>query len=824
MNLTLTCDTGLLEQAIPGWNGLGSARGARSQAILSALERAVALDLKPAETPVNGHARYKATLYLPDGMAAQLVALTERYRLSEPAVVRGLLAAMGTAGQSGLESTPIPVNHPIAKLNAALRALGEKAEDRPEQVAIYDYLCDSLVNRAIGMVEAGTGVGKTRAEIAAACTWVKDSGNSLCIAVPTLVLIRQAIVEYGNQKRVHRHLPPLRAIRGRREFISQEAVDLALNDEVLDIDAGDRKSAEDWLRRGQGKTHEFFPWSADSLERAAPSLPIDELRLNEFTDKTDAGYRAYKAQFSRSDDDAPEILLCTHAMLAQDALMRMRAIGRDESFQTIQQEIFSALKQLTAASKAGEDKPELVDAVQELKAGRGRLAHDLSLDDIGLLPPYAALIVDEAHLLEETFANALSDYVSLRALIWAMHAYRNAGGGLPASVITEADKTVRRLTEIGHAGQFLSLARGDGYGAVHAQLARLRADIKTAFGNPRAADKKRKRYAVEITRALAVIGAALKNGRGYIHFSSTRSYPQVYVGPYSVESTLQTLWNQVTAGACISATLYTERSDGYSSTYQRVLLGIDASQAREYRPLHVRWTLDPVRVYTPDPANPEWLLPPSIKDEEDVTERWLDEVALMLRNIHQTSAGGCLALMTSYAAAEGIAERLMDISQCLVVARDTVSARQQHLAYCRLLGKEGIKPLWLGLRVAWTGIDVGGHTDEWLSVTGNLLPADKDNVLTDLVIPRLPYMLNQSLTFRWRVKNRPHFPWATLDAAFLFKQGLGRLIRRPGLPNNRRIFALDARLVKPDGEAQRALFWNTLQRYHNRSALKLDTN
>jgi len=109
------------------------------------------------------------------------------------------------------------------------------------------------------------------------------------------------------------------------------------------------------------------------------------------------------------------------------------------------------------------------------------------------------------------------------------------------------------------------------------------------------------------------------------------------------------------------------------------------------------------------------------------------------------------------------------------------------------LSKQGHKPLWLATGAAWTGLDIGGH-EPWQALFGEKIPADLDNVLTDLVIPRIPYGLNKSLTHSHRVSTRPGIPWEILDTMFRLKQGFGRLIRRMGLPGNRRLFLLDGRI------------------------------
>ena len=52
-----------------------------------------------------------------------------------------------------------------------------------------------------------------------------------------------------------------------------------------------------------------------------------------------------------------------------------------------------------------------------------------------------------------------------------------------------------------------------------------------------------------------------------------------------------------------------------------------------------------------------------------------------------------------------------------------------------------------------------------------------------------------------------------MDASLRFKQALGRLVRRAGLPVNRRIHVLDVRLTDPLNRSRLAIFFNSLNLY-----------
>lgn len=149
--------------------------------------------------------------------------------------------------------------------------------------------------------------------------------------------------------------------------------------------------------------------------------------------------------------------------------------------------------------------------------------------------------------------------------------------------------------------------------------------------------------------------------------------------------------------------------------------------------------------------------------------------------------------------------------EVVIAAKAGVSVRSQGDDFLRA-SNQGVKPIWLAVGSAWTGVDIGGH-DPWERLFGKQVAAAEDNVLTDLVIPRLPFGTNQSFTHQWRIRTFPNVPWDLFDAALKFKQALGRLVRRAGLPSNRRIHVLDGRLGEASHDGRLAPFERALGRY-----------
>src|SRR5690606_16483479 len=73
----------------------------------------------------------------------------------------------------------------------------------------------------------------------------------------------------------------------------------------------------------------------------------------------------------------------------------------------------------------------------------------------------------------------------------------------------------------------------------------------------------------------------------------------------------------------------------------------------------------------------------------------------------------------------------------------------------------------------------------------------QDNLLTDLVIPKIPFGMNKSMTHKTRMEASGHISWELFDTVMRFRQWMGRLVRREGVSKNRRIFIMDNRLNDP---------------------------
>jgi CRISPR type IV-associated DEAD/DEAH-box helicase Csf4 len=176
---------------------------------------------------------------------------------------------------------------------------------------------------------------------------------------------------------------------------------------------------------------------------------------------------------------------------------------------------------------------------------------------------------------------------------------------------------------------------------------------------------------------------------------------------------------------------------------------------------------------------------------------WQSVAAVIAHRVRATAAGGTLVLCASYEDAYGLADALAvaDVpdDDLISPAPETplLELRDRFLARAR----GGTRPVWCATGAAWTGLDC---RDAQAAGPGD------DRGLTDLVIPRIPWSLNRSLVHAARCR-RNFVKYETADTALRLRQGLGRLVRQPGL-RDRRVWMLDARCWNPEDARQRRLY------------------
>jgi CRISPR type IV-associated DEAD/DEAH-box helicase Csf4 len=694
---------------------------------------------------------------------------------------------------------------------------------REGQNEFYDNLHSSLRNNKIGICESSTGSGKTAAILAALFDTIKGKGKRGLISTPAVALVRDFATEHT---RLGVNAPPLRIFFGMNEFVSEiELTDFLDN---WDSHNEQREKIYTWLENGAQSSEEGIKhcFLKHTLKMIAPDIPLEEVLLRDSCDAEDKGMLAYRQQFVKDNDkpDAEEILLCSHAMLAVDIRTRLAVAVKSDEFiesKAALDAVWKTMKTNKAASISNENTlPDLVSAQQALT--------DTIIEssaDRGRIPDFAYAIIDEAHLLEQSFSNTLSNYVAIHQ--FTLHA---------KELMQHKILTKEAYSNIQHAYQALcNSAKSQENDIIHisqlneiilSPLSAIEVASREGIKSFLASKKRSSNITSELKQILQVfqrdtsfIAQATHATAGqisYLNLSPRLAYPRLFVGKASVDRYLRLLWDSLEGAACVSATLYIPKADALSSFYIQSILAIPNERKQDFEPIKPSWIKETIAsTYLPscDDQSIVQLKPPSKKKNKSDAENeqneinWCREVANKLIEIYDSAAGGCLVLMTSYAYVKKVKNFLMEnerIAANLIFAqqgeaatkkrgkKQAITIDEQRRAYLTL-AFNGQKPIWLALGNAWTGINLSGG-DVMKSLFGSEIPAEEDNVLTDLIIPRLPFGINKSVTHTYRVSHKKKIPWERIDTLLRLRQGIGRLVRRHGVPKNRRIHILDARL------------------------------
>lgn len=827
MSITVTfrVPDSLLSTLAPGFGTPALPMAKLKSDLLSVLNAALSSEVEPVELSEDDESApaTRVNLSLPDSTAKPLARLALREKCSEGVICRRLAVAMSrrpsTANTLTEVACPAPLRSAIDLLN--LKRSDHKLVSRPAQNQFYLNLDDSLMNDGrIGLCEAATGTGKTMSMLLAAKDRLQSAPTSrLVIAVPTVSVMRQFASEYRRLVDAGVEMPVLRHIVGRRAFVSP--------DEIREIIASGKGGAHceqvaQWVESGGPAPDDVInhPWLLSTLESIAPDFPGGAAILSDDASEDDPGLIAYQSQFIRSENSLPEIMLVTHAMLAIDTRRRMST--RDEGVSELFEKVEAERKRAKALIEIGEKEGVEVDAKAayaeyvELKGNMIDLQVDISRDS-GKLPPWRYLMVDEAHLLENNYSNALSEYVSL--VVFERHCveFRALGGKLSKQKLDVIQTALRDISSVGKEIDQLWLDEKSG--AARAVIDSLLEIVDTVSCLEKIPKKKgshadeasvklsvlRKKI-VEQTQSIKFACETNGGGAALLKYSPVRQFPQLYVGRRKVTHYLEFTWATARSGAAVSATLYLPKGEGFTSWYQRKLLGISDARAKDYAPVASAWLYQQVEaVYTPPPAPfvPKFeteerlvLRPVSRSDNypdkatADAAElKWMQDVARALCHIYDTAQGGVLVLMTSYDSVRLLKNLLsgdLISDQALICASTDESLMAQKSRYVAQ-SLAGERPLWLAVGGAWTGLDLSGKDC-------GVAPS-QDYTLTDLVIPRVPFGMNHSITHASRMRDNAEVSWEVLDTMFRFKQGMGRLIRDDGLPpGSRRIWVLDNRM------------------------------
>lgn len=645
-------------------------------------------------------------------------------------------------------------------LSAVVASAGR--QHRHEQAVLADAITNATARSQTLLVEAPTGSGKSLAAVAGVLQALRNGKTKRAlIAVPTLHLLKQVRAEARAALQASPGTEQIAVIRGRQQFISQERILdwLASEDEIK---AETRKAVIEWMDAQAHLTEDA--WATESFQSAVPVAPDLTLRAKSSSGRgQDAGRLAYQEQFNEAHSDAANIIVCTHAMLAAHvrfcriaAVAAAKAAGLSLDFEVYRE----------VAALGGQQSYQhwVSDMLGAPKQDAGESQHRY-----GLLPPFDTLIVDEAHELERNVAAASSHDVSL----WALQRDES----LSQAARNALHIVFAQMVQYGHTCNQDSVHVRD-----HVSLRESLAKMAEVLA------KSRKRSDL-VGVALATINFALRTLTvpSYvctIDYSPVVRYPRLRLGTKSVEMQMAYLWSLTKTNIAMSATMMLPSAGSMlgSDAYVRRMLQMPANTQALYL-AGADWLYAPVKVH----LAPDHTLVPADTEHES---HWATRVAEFVRdNIWQHSPGGVLVLCTSYTTATEIGRVLAQAipSGQLVVGSREVSTAMQRQAYVTAYEANG-KSVWVAIGSAWTGLDLT-HGEN----------AMRDRLLTDLVIPRLPFRANRSLTHEVRAQ-RLGFSEELSAMLMTLKQGIGRLVRRNGIEANRTIWMLDARIAQADSK------------------------
>jgi ATP-dependent DNA helicase DinG len=667
---------------------------------------------------------------------------------------------------------------------------------------------DSLLNDTlrhcregkIYMREVGTGFGKTRvlSRLAHQLAATRSPSLPVVLAVPTVADLAHFVSEWlalfpGDP------VPSL--YLGRSQFIVRDRLVALLEELGPGIPPNERSKIDQWIRddgcpiTGAGKVlAESIPglaWLAMDLLSLCPSLPVQSLCL--------------LAEDENCEDDPSPL---RDEMIARIVGSRVIAVTHMA---------LAANIRLSVLSKAS--------AI--------------------LFPMPGDLLVDEAHNFEATLATAFSNDLSLRSLrTWLRDLQRaSTPAWRLASLLTttldqcdalfaisqsacesspgfqlllpafSARSPVSTMPEYPSAGSSFTTLR-ESAGLLSASLAKLLKRLKKLSDT--LPPSLRQRLSIFVGADLLL--KCVADGSSSIFLTSSRVLhcPLFVRGPHSLKNVLVTLWDQCHSAVIVSGTLALPGKDGFSYSFMRQRLHIPLHRLVSGIPLIPPWITTIPTVHFLDGSLSSSLAHyPSRSIRSDASlpgsrsryEQWIDVMSAFISRAFTEAVGGTLVLLNSFEDIDAFASRF----SASLGSRLIVQSSRQDSALCKELFISsylaGNRPVWLATGAAWTGLD--------LSL--NNLPPQDDFLLSDLVIVRAPFGLNTSSTFlalcEWSGFNSVVF-----EAAMRFRQGIGRLIRRPGV-TSRNLWLLDPRFHSTGGVFD--LFGQIIAGFSKRKVLEL---
>lgn len=700
-----------------------------------------------------------------------------------------------------------------AKVSAETAPAGQQWQWRPDQVRCYNAWRPQLESGGILIAEASTGIGKGRL-IAQLANDFHNQGPVI-VTAPSLQVISELLKEY---LQIPDRVTP-NIVIGRGQFVDTVALwdwlHQADDQGILHRDQPQYREVLDWVLAGgpacgeaTAILHQSIPdlrWLVEDLAAAAPDFTLIPSFLLPSEEKTDDAV-------TLADAEADDLVASSEitADIPLPDMIRAQVVYKRLRAQAMQAKVLFCTHTMVA--------------IDEMLAHKHRTR---------ILPTYKTLLIDEAHLFEEKVAEVHSRALSFKRLGETLRLYNHVW---KARRLSTAAKAAARATKIAEDAIRQVAPR-------HKQQIRVSPDPSDPFWQCLEAVLPNLGHALEPFREKGLpdsgpfgeiheaieICEQFRKGEHELtfRFSPVHRCPSVQMGPRSVSKSLQAIWQGVHRAALVSATLYIPSLTGEPlASYMRVVMSIPEERVRTTQPAVATWLYDPV-LHLPGASSLAALTPPQESDFASKSHKkseeqrrlfqaaraaWQHNVAdIIAEKVAPHARGGTLVLLPSFEDLEGIVSALPASlkHRLLVQQRGGLSvSRAKHAFIAR--AQAGIRPIWFATGPAWAGLDIRADAQQ-------LAPA-QDFLLTDLVIPRVPFGINQSTTHRHRAARMQTAE--RNEAAFRMKQGLGRLMRRGEL-TDRHLWVLDARILDPSKAWLVGAIREMLLMYPKREAIHL---
>jgi len=659
---------------------------------------------------------------------------------------------------------PIDVAALLSPRGPIARALGS-FEDRPSQRDMVAYVADLYNDGGVGLLEAGTGVGKSFAYLVPALVWARENGDRTVVSTNTINLQEQLVGKdlpiLARALGTAEHSPSFALLKGWRNYVCLSRLEQAREAEGS-LFEDERRVELEGLAAWAAKTSDGS--LADLADEPSAELWDAVAAESDLCTRLKCPHfeRCFLFQARRRAAEA-DVVVVNHHLLASDLAVRMASDNWQEAA------VLPPYRRLVLDEAHHlEDVAAMHLGAQVSRLGVDRLLSRLEKNGRGLLPTLRSVLFGRDDLL-----SAASRDLVQQSLVDALAAARRGAEDLFARLAHRLDSepgttpVLRLRDDFAHDAVW-----ADGLGVALDNLllacARLRDGVETIADRLALDDPSERRAQLlgelrgvvrRLDQVAAALTAALRpppGGAPAVRWLERRGrkVPNVSLAavPLDLAPILkENLFDRVETVVLTSATL----AAGGEFTYLEERLGLDLPPSRvKARQIHA----------SPFDFSSQCLfgIPTDLPEPRDDEAGHDAAVARVLVELAHTSDGGMFVLFTSHGALRRAADAVRDsISGRWPLFVQGEGQRDQLLRRFREAGSG----ILLGTDSFWEGVDVPGRA------------------LRVLILAKLPFKVpSEPLTAarleRLEARGLNGFVhYLVPNAALKLKQGFGRLIR-----------------------------------------------